>query len=255
MKVFSLVASSLAIASAATCKPTGYPTTKVGGIEVIDTPIVRDARKIVEKFTPYLYKHVMRTWLFGAAILNHNATLKAEVDVEVHAIATLLHDLGWDMTPGSPWVTTTRRFEIDGALGAKKFVTSHRDAKQFDAWRLENLQDGIRLHGSFDLEIGKPATVQHIVTSIHLDNPKVPYPISNKELNSIFAAFPNFDIAAGANETFVWMATIKPEVTYGTIIEQFGAAWVPGYNATGHHAFDSITNAILTNTSWVPRPE
>jgi hypothetical protein len=95
MKVFSLLASSLAIASAATCKPT-YPTTNLGGIEVIDTQIVRDARKLVEKFPPFLYKHVVRTWLFGAAIINNNATFAAEIDVEVHAVATLLHDLGWD---------------------------------------------------------------------------------------------------------------------------------------------------------------
>jgi hypothetical protein len=109
-------------------------------------------------------------------------------------------------------------------MGAKKFVTQHRDGKKFDRWRLEELQDGIRLHGSFNLQYGKTETVQHIVNSIQLDNPNVPYPIPNKQLNSIFAAFPNFDVARGANDTFTWFAVFKPDLTYGTTSEQFGTA-------------------------------
>jgi hypothetical protein len=38
----------------------------------------------------------MRTWLYGAAVINTNETLRREVDLEAHALGTILHDLGWD---------------------------------------------------------------------------------------------------------------------------------------------------------------
>ncbi|KAI1331482.1 hypothetical protein F5Y16DRAFT_269110 [Xylariaceae sp. FL0255] len=263
MKV-AVISALVAFAAAATCTQTTppktglkhYPTTEVGGIEVIDTPIVREIRELVYKsFPTFLYKHVMRTWLYGAAQMEANATLKAEVDIEAHAVATLLHDLGWDMRKDSPWVTLDHRFELDGVNGLHKFVTESPNGKGFDWWRLEQMMDGIRLHGSFNLQPSKTMTVQMIVNSIQLDNPGVGYPgISNATLNGLFAAFPNNDIAAGANETFTWMAVIKPDYTYGTTQEQFGTAYVPGYNATGHHAFDIITAALLANESYVPRP-
>lgn len=103
---FSSIVSGLALAGAAAAAPkcpssaTTYPTTTVAGVEVIDTPIVRAARKFVETYykdyQPYLTDHLYRTWLFGAAAINGNATLKASLDLEVHAVGTLLHDLGWD---------------------------------------------------------------------------------------------------------------------------------------------------------------
>lgn len=101
---FSGVVSALALTGAALGRATGkagkqLPTTTIAGIEVVDTQIVRDAIKVVEEFIPlqpYLYAHVMRSWLFGAAAFNNNATLKAQIDLEAHALGTLLHDLGWD---------------------------------------------------------------------------------------------------------------------------------------------------------------
>ncbi|KAJ2990230.1 hypothetical protein NUW58_g3056 [Xylaria curta] len=99
MKLFSL----LTLATAVTAR-FAKPTTKIAGVEVINTPIVRDAQALIKKFPAYLYSHQMRSWLFGAAMINANQTLKREIDLEVHAVATLLHDLG--MTTS---YTSTRR--------------------------------------------------------------------------------------------------------------------------------------------------
>ena len=105
---FTNIVTSLSLAAAATAGVRRYPmknhtlpTTTIAGVEVVDTPIVREARKYVEVFNelqPYLYKHVMRTWLKGAAYLNANETLKSQVDLELHAVGTILHDMGWDST-------------------------------------------------------------------------------------------------------------------------------------------------------------
>ncbi|KAI1323919.1 hypothetical protein F5Y16DRAFT_412371 [Xylariaceae sp. FL0255] len=222
MKTAAIFSSIAAVAASAACTnanapvtgPKMYQTIMFGGVEVIDTPVVREVRNLVKTlFTPFLYKHVARTDL---------------VDVEAHAVATLMHDMGWDMTPNSPWFTLDNCFEVDGLNGALK---------------------------NMNLQTSTVPTVNLIVNSIQLDNPGVEYPgISNQTLNTIFATLPNFDIAAGANETSTWMCEIKPDYTYGTIEEQFGTAYVPGYNATGHHAFDIIVDSILTKSSHVPRP-
>jgi hypothetical protein len=101
MKVTSILSSVLALSATGTAYFTELPTTVKGGVEVVDTPLVREAIKVVEKFIPlqpYLYNHVMRCWLFGAAVINANKTLKASVDLEAHALGTILHDLGWDST-------------------------------------------------------------------------------------------------------------------------------------------------------------
>ncbi|KAI1128230.1 hypothetical protein F5Y10DRAFT_180234 [Nemania abortiva] len=247
---FVNVFASLAFVATANCVPKhGHklPTTNLYGVEVVDTQIVRDARKVIENFTPYLHKHSLRTWLLGAAAINANKTLKASIDLEVHAVSTILHDLGWDMTPNSPWVTPDNRFEVDGALGAVKFVKSHKDAKNWDPVRLEKVYDGISLHGSPGIQVGKNLDVQWTLSSISFDNPGARNPlIPEAQFNSVVAALPNQDILFGTNETWVWLAATKPIATYNTIVEPFGTAYVPGYNAIGHRIFDLINPGFVS---------
>ncbi|KAK5635847.1 hypothetical protein RRF57_011559 [Xylaria bambusicola] len=71
-----LLALTLAGAVAAKINNSKYATTTVAGVKVVDTQVVRDARKAIEVFEelqPYLVKHLYRTWLFGAAATNEIA--------------------------------------------------------------------------------------------------------------------------------------------------------------------------------------
>ncbi len=110
-------------------------------------------------------------------------------------------------------------------MGAVKFVKEHRDARNWDAYRLEKLHDGIALHASPGLEYGKNEDVKAILASISYDNPgSRPAAIPEKPYNSIIKALPNSDIVAGTNETWTWLALTKPDATYNTVIEPFGTA-------------------------------
>jgi hypothetical protein len=110
-------------------------------------------------------------------------------------------------------------------LGAQKFIRSHRDARQWDEARLEKVYDGISLHGSPGVGVGKNADVVWILNSITFDNPGARDPrIPEKQYNSIVAKFPNTDITFGTNETWTWLAATKPIATYNTIVEPFGTA-------------------------------
>ncbi|KAI1495628.1 hypothetical protein F5X99DRAFT_402889 [Biscogniauxia marginata] len=243
MKVSS-VASLLPFAVAVSAKPSWsrskakFPTTTIAGVEVVDTQIVRDAQAVIRNMTDYLYKHQMRSWLFGAAMFNANETLKSQVDLEVHAVATMLHDLGWDMTPGSPWVTLDHRFEVDGAIGSRNFIRAHPDGKYWDEGRVQLVWDGIALHGTSSISEYKETDVANIVRSIGLDYTGPNYGVTQEVYDGIVAEFPNDDLISGTNETFVWFCETKAAVTYDTWLQPWGDAFVEGYSAVGHRAVD-----------------
>ncbi|KAI0459172.1 hypothetical protein F5B21DRAFT_457451 [Xylaria acuta] len=250
---FSAIVSALALTGAAVAAP-GHkgkklPTTKIANIEVVDTQLVRDAVAEVKKFIPlqpYLYNHVMRSWLFGAAAFNNNATLKAQIDLEAHAIGTLMHDLGWDMRPDSPWVTKEHRFEVDGGAGALKFIRSHPCAKsEWGELREQWVYDAIALQAISDIPDFKSIQTQWMIKSVGFEFPGPRSPlIKDADYDSILAEFPNDTLFRGTNVTFTWFAATKPEATYNTFIQDFGTEYVPGYNATGHRLFDVIQGGL-----------
>ncbi|CAJ2505107.1 Uu.00g125010.m01.CDS01 [Anthostomella pinea] len=254
MKVTSSLASLLALAGVASANPTmqprhhknhSLPKTMIAGVEVIDTQIVRDAQALIKDFVPYLYYHQMRSWLFGVAGINANETLKGQIDLEVHAVGTLLHDLGWDMTPGSPYVSNDKRFEVDGALHARDFILNHPDAKNWDKARIALVYDGILLHNSAGLAPWKEPDVSYIVTSIGLDYQGPNGTLITPEVYAgIAEVFPQTELLSGTNETFTWICQFKPNVTYDTSLQPYGENYVPGYNASGHRGFDTVITRL-----------
>ncbi|KAI0538681.1 hypothetical protein GGR58DRAFT_525770 [Xylaria digitata] len=261
---FSGLVSCLAVAGAATAGrvPThqrshkhALPTTKIANIEVVNTPLVQDALELIKAFIPlqpYLYNHLMRSWLFGAAAFNNNATLKAAVDLELHAVGTLLHDLGWDMRPNSPWHSENLPFEVDSALGAVAFVKEHNLASWGEN-RLERMHDGITLQGMTSYLNGKNIDTNWIVQSVVFEFPGPRSPlIPDADYDSILAEFPNDTVFRGTNETFTWLALTKPEGTRGTFIDYFGVSYVPGYGPQTNLAFDLITAGVEAEIAQHP---
>lgn len=62
------------------------------GIKATDTRLVRDAMDLARSSSePYLFNHVMRSWLFGI-LLSEDA--KPSPDPELLAVSTVLHGLG-----------------------------------------------------------------------------------------------------------------------------------------------------------------
>ncbi|TGJ87280.1 hypothetical protein E0Z10_g1470 [Xylaria hypoxylon] len=246
---FSGVLSALTLAGAVAAKPgTKYPTTIVAGIEVVDTQIVRDARELIEVFNdlqPYLYKHLHRTWLFAAAIFNANETLKNSIDLEFHAVGSLLHDLGWDMRPNSPYVTQLDRFEVDSGVAAVNWVKEYvKENKCFaKKWnnvaRLEKLYDGIALQTEQSIRrFGIPWPPR----------PRIP----EDDYQSIIAAYPNDYLFRGSNITFTYLAATKPTGTYNTFLQDFGVHYVPGYDPSGKTFFDLIQEGAEGETKLHP---
>src|SRR6202171_777553 len=87
----------------------------LAGIKVPDTVLIRDAIDLSRSASePFLFNHVMRSWLFGV-LLSENA--ERAPAPELLAVATILHDLGL-----TDRYTEGNRFEVDGANAACSFL-------------------------------------------------------------------------------------------------------------------------------------
>src|ERR1700691_6092364 len=88
------------------------------GIKVPDTSLVRDAidlsRSLLE---PFLFNHVMRSWLFGILL---SEAAEVAPDVELLAVAAILHDLAL-----TERYNGENRVEVDGANAAREFMKNH----------------------------------------------------------------------------------------------------------------------------------
>jgi hypothetical protein len=191
------------------------PMTTIAGVEVVWTPIIQDAldyaKAVADDMT---YRHIIRSWLFGVREIANNSNL-ASSDLEVHALGAILHDLGWDETPNSPHVSPDKRFEVDGAIGARKFIRAHRDGKDWEERRVQLVWDSIALHGTPSIAFHKEQEVQAVGLGIVQDvggrGPHIP----SAPYDKIVAEYPQSDVDIGLQNKIIWLCRTKPESTYG----------------------------------------
>jgi len=118
------------------------PTRTLAGVEVPDTPLITKALALCRKhLNDIAFNHSLRTWLWVTIIASKTPELQGR-DSEVHAVAAILHDLGWDET--GELVTQDKRFEVDGANAAREFL--RKEANDWDKDRLQLVWDAIALH-------------------------------------------------------------------------------------------------------------
>lgn len=192
-----------------------YPNTTIAGVTVIDTPIIRYAIEAARNHsTDAVFKHQMRAWLFGSLIINANPDYYNSVDIEIQGVAAILHDLGWDMSPDSPITTHNHRFEVDGAIAARKFIAAYGD-DNWDSRRTQLLWDSIALHTSRNIGYFKEWEVATTSMGISVEYDGLIQGVTNETFQEIIRVFPNSDLLKATNDTFTWFAATKPQVTYG----------------------------------------
>lgn len=174
------------------------------------------ARQYSEDF---LYNHVIRSWLFGVLILDHNTIpkLQQNTDLEVHALGALLHDVG--IAFNASFITPDRRFEIDGAFAATDFVKDqvkhdHRGSA-WDVNRLQLLWDSIALSSEAKISLYKEASVAAVTYGVGIDLFGPENGITQAEYDKIVAEFPYLDFVPGINRAFMELVERKPNSTYG----------------------------------------
>jgi hypothetical protein len=196
-------------------------TQKLGGVVVPDSTITAQAISYARRACePYLFNHVMRSWLFAARL----AQVKGQSpDGEVLAVATLLHDITLNERFAGP-----RRFEVEAADLVSKFA---RDAG-FDARRAQLVWDGVALNSTPSIGLYKETEVVLVTAGICLDVVGFESDLlPRSEIEQIVAAFPRIKMKERMTRCFCQIAQAYPETTYDNFVRDFGERYVEGYRA------------------------
>jgi hypothetical protein len=203
----------------------------LAGIKVTDTRLVRDAIDLARSSSePYLFNHVMRSWLFGI-LLSENA--KPLPDPELLAVSTVLHDLGL-----TDRYTAEERFEVDGANVARAFMKERGISTQ----QTQVVWDAIALHTTRSIALHKEPEVVMTHSGITADVLGAGLDrIPQDKQGAILAEFPRLALKNRLKECLCNIARRKPESTFDNIVRDFGVRYVEGY--TSPNFADVVANA------------
>jgi hypothetical protein len=194
-------------------------TRVLGGITVIDTPLVTRAMDYARIHSePYLFNHAVRSWLFAVRL---GQLQGVPHDAEVVAVGSLLHDLGLTNSFMGP-----KRFEIEGADAARAFA---REEGLEDDRRLQLIWDSVALNSTPSIGLNKEAEVALCTAGIGVEFGFQFDRIPPNEMKSILAAFPRLEMKRRFKDSVCRIVETKPETTYDNFAGDFGERFVPGY--------------------------
>ena len=198
---------------------TGIATRLVAGVTVPDTPVISRAIEFArERSEPYLFNHVMRSWLFASMIAQRNQTVH---DGEVLAVATILHDIGLTEHFNGPL-----RFEVEGANAARAFA---RD-QEFDDHRVQLIWDTVALNSTPSIALYKEVEVALSTMGIGVDWGGWGYEaIDQAQIAAILEEFPRLEMKKQFTGAVCRIVETRPDTTYDNFARDFGERFVPGY--------------------------
>src|SRR6476620_5288260 len=194
-------------------------TRVLAGVSVPDTPTISRAIEFArEKSEPYLFNHVMRSWLFAALLAQRKQTPH---DGEVLAVTTILHDLGLAEAFNGPL-----RFEVEGANAARAFARN----EGIDDRRAQLIWDGVALNSTPSISLYKEAEIALATMGIGLDWGGFGYEaLTEAEVTEIVDAFPRLGMKERFTQAVCRIIETRPATTYDNFARDFGERFVPGY--------------------------
>lgn len=207
------------------------PTRLLAGVAVPDTPLVSRAIEYARDCSePYLFNHVMRSWLFAVTL----AELRGQpCDAEVLAVSALLHDLGLAEAFSGPL-----RFEVEGANAARAFARE----QGVDPRRTQLIWDAIALNSTPSICLYKENEAALCTMGVGVDwGGWCHDSIEQATMKAILDAYPRLGMKRQFTHAVCRIARTRPETTYDNFARDFGARFVPGYRASS--AVDALMNA------------
>ncbi|KAI8824856.1 uncharacterized protein EV422DRAFT_516430 [Fimicolochytrium jonesii] len=239
-------------------------TSTVPNITIPATPLITAALAYVRELSnSFTYNHVVRCMLFALHIGARHPAAFPSFDAELVALASILHDLGWEtlsenasttaaeQKPPNPLISGDKRFEVDGANAARAFVLKHAPSAAQDAWptsRLQLLWDAIALHTSPSIALHKEPEVRLIALGPFLDflGPDTPIPLPVTGLqdgeqivlerevwDAVVGKYGREGFRSGVKEMMCHFCRVKPHTTWDNFVEEFGELFVDGYDRAG----------------------
>src|SRR3989442_1990354 len=193
----------------------------LAGIKVLDTTLVRDAVELSRSLLePYLFNHVMRSWLFGI-LLSEGA--KPAPDPELLAVSAVLHDLGL-----TDRYTAENRFEVDGANAARAFLKDRGISTQ----QTQVVWDAIALHTTPSIALHKEPEVVMTHSGITVDVIGIGLDrIPQDKLRPVLTEFPRLVFKNQFKQRLGTVVRRKPASTYDNVLRDFGSRYIEGFTA------------------------
>ena len=206
-------------------------TRVLAGVCVPDTSLVSRAIEFARDHSePYLFNHVMRSWLFAATLARHRGTAH---DEEILAVATILHDLGLAAAFKGPL-----RFEVEGANAARAFV-KHLGV---DDRRAQLVWDTAALNSTPSIAFYKETEVALSTAGIALDwGGWGLEALAGDQVTAILDAFPRLEMKKQFTRAVCGIVETRPQTTYDNFARDFGERFVSGYKPVS--TVDYLINA------------
>ena len=189
------------------------------GVPVPDTPAISRAIEYAREHSePYLFNHVMRSWLFAVLLAQMN---QSPHDQEVLAVTTILHDLGLAKAFDGPL-----RFEVEGANAARAFARK----EGIDDRRAQLIWDGVALNSTPSIALYKEAEVALSTAGIGLDWGGWGYDkLTEAQVARIVDVFPRLEMKRRFAHDVCCIVETRPTTTYDNFARDFGERFVAGY--------------------------
>src|SRR3979490_1885916 len=190
------------------------------GVTVPDPKLARDATELVrESATGLVSTHSRRVFWFGS-LQGRNRGLS--FDPELLYIGTMFHDLGLN----AEYRGSGRRFEVDSAEEARRFLQSHGVPED----SIRRVWTSIALHTTPGIPEFMEPEVALVTAGVEYDVLGIGYhDVSDADRAQVTALHPRPDFKRRILEAFTEGIAPKPETTFGNVKADVLERYVPGY--------------------------
>jgi hypothetical protein len=190
------------------------------GVTIPDTKLARDATDLVrDATTDLVYHHSRRVFWFGS-LQGRNRGLS--FDPELLYIGAMFHDLGLN----EQFRSSGRRFEVDGADEARRFLQGHGVPED----SIRRVWTAIALHTTPGIPEFMEPEVALVTAGVEYDVLGIGYDdISEATRAEITTLHPRPDFKRNILRAFTEGIAPKPETTFGNVKADVLERFVPGY--------------------------
>ncbi|MFJ1546597.1 HD domain-containing protein [Streptomyces sp. NPDC088246] len=190
------------------------------GVTVPDTKLAAEATELVRDATDDLiYHHSRRVYFFGS-LQGQNRGLS--VDPELLYVGAMFHDLGLN----EEFRGSGRRFEVDSADEARRFLQSHGVPED----SIRRVWTAIALHTTPGIPQFMEPEVALVTAGVEYDVLGIGYAdISDADRASIVSLHPRPDFKQRILRAFTEGIEAKPDTTFGNVKADVLERYVPGF--------------------------
>jgi hypothetical protein len=190
------------------------------GVTVPDTKLAREATELIRDLTnDLIYHHSRRVYWWGS-LQGRNRGLS--FDPELLYIGAMFHDIGLN----AEFRSSARRFEIDSADQARRFLQGHAVPED----SIRRVWTAIALHTTPGIPEFMEPEVALVTAGVEYDVLGISYhDVSDADRDAITALHPRPGFKRQILQAFTDGIAPKPETTFGNVKADVLERFVPGF--------------------------